>query len=161
MLAHTLLFAAVTILVFGFAHAAASCEDASLSYGTSSACPDSGDSKEEKAQKTILRLFDIKPRLNEGDPIVFVGKLASVSGKPISNAKISILHDGACQAKVIGHGTTDKNGVFYVHSNAKVWDKKDNMVLVHAEFSGNAKALASKSEPKIVVVYPLQSKGCA
>jgi hypothetical protein len=160
-----LFFAATGIFFYNFEHyAAASCEEMSINYGSSFVCSKSGKSsdtaKSEKTQKTVLRLFDMRAIFNEGDPIVFVGKLTNKTGTPISGAKITVLHDGTCQNKIIGEGITDKMGRFMVYSTAKVWDKKDNLIKTHAEFLGQDKFLSSKSEPTIVVVYPLQNKGC-
>ena len=102
----------------------------------------------------------MRHRFSEGDPIVFVGVLVTKAGTPIPNAKVIILHDGTCQNKIIGDGMTDKRGRFFIPADAKVWDEKDNLIKAHAEFLGQKKLLPSTSEPKIVVVFPLQNKSC-
>jgi hypothetical protein len=158
-----LLFVVIGIFLYNFEnYAAASCEDLGIHYGSFSICSNSNTNaaKSEKIQETVLRLFDMKNPFNEGGPIVFVGKLTNKSGAPISGAKITVLHDGLCQNKTIGIGTTDKIGRFLVFTTAKVWDEKDNLVKVRAEFFGKGKLLPSTSESKIIVVLPHQNKGC-
>jgi uncharacterized GH25 family protein len=141
---------------------AATCKDAGLSYSSSSVCfsKDKEQATKQTMQPTTLKLFDMKNPFNEGSPIVFVGKLVTKSGEPVPDAKITIKHDGLCTNKTIGSGKTDKTGRFWIYAIAKVWDKKDNLVKTHAEFTGKTGFLASTSEYKIIVVYPVQNKGC-
>lgn len=114
----------------------------------------------EKTQNTTLRLFDMRHRFNEGDPIVFVGMLTDMFSIPISNAKIMILHDGTCPNRIVATGMTDKDGRFFILTSAKIWDKNDNLVQTHAEFLGQEKFFPSKSESKLVVTFPMQNRSC-
>lgn len=141
---------------------ATTCKDAGLGYGSSSVCfsKDKEQATKQTVQRTVLKLFDMKNPFNEGLPIVFVGKLITESGVPVPDAKITIKHDGLCANKTIGSGKTDNTGRFWIYAIAKVWDKKDNLVKTHAEFEGKKGFLASSSEYKIIVVYPVKNKGC-
>jgi uncharacterized GH25 family protein len=97
---------------------------------------------------------------NEGSPLVFVGKLTTSSGEPVTGATITITHDGTCENKTIGSIKTDKTGEFRLYTSAKIWDKKDNMIKAQAKFTGKNGFLPSSSIPRIIVVYPLKNLGC-
>lgn len=117
----------------------------------------SSDSKTTVAQKTILTLHDIQsPRFNEGQPIVFQGKLTTESYQRVTEAKIVIEKGESCSIDcTIASGLTDKYGKFFIKTPAKVWDPTDNMIIVHAEFLGNEKFSPAVSDNQIVIVYPL------
>jgi hypothetical protein len=138
------------------------CEDLGLHYSSSSICPIQNKNQPTSStpQDTILRLFSMRYLFNEGDPIVFVGTLSTKEGTPIRDAKITIKHDGICTNKTIGYGTTDKTGRFWILTNAKIWDKRDNLVNTHAEFSGKKGLRDTISESRIIVVYPVKNKLC-
>lgn len=146
----------------GFHEVAADCNKFSLSYDSASICSKTSKNADTAKSKetTVLRLFDMKNPFNEGDPIVFVGKLTTKSGVPLPNSKITIVHDGPCTPKTIGEGKTDKTGRFWILATAKIWDKGDNLVKTHAVYVGEGRFLSSTSEYKMIVVLPVQSKNC-
>lgn len=148
--------------LFGFHEVSADCGEFSLSYDSASVCSKTTKNAETAKSKetTVLRLFDMRNPFNEGDPIVFVGKLATKSGVPIPNSKITIVHDGPCAFKTIGEGKTDKTGRFWILATAKIWDERDNLVKTHATYGGEEKFLSSTSEYKVIVVLPVQNKSC-
>jgi hypothetical protein len=113
-------------------------------------------------EKTTLRLIPLRyHRFNEGQPIVFDGKLTSQSGKEISNATIIIKSDGPCPANhIIANGITDPHGKFWILTPTKIWDESDNMIKAHAEFNGSEKFSPSVSDIQIVVVYPIMGEKC-
>lgn len=160
-----LIFIASTALLLlpSFVHTteASRCDDVGLYYGNSAICWSQGSGKNQTtAEPTVLKLFDMKSIYNEGSPIVFVGKLATESGDPVSDAVIMITHDGACQNKVIGSTKTDITGRYMVYASAKIWDEKDNLIKATASFAGKNGYLPSTSISKIIVVYPLHNEGC-
>lgn len=137
------------------------CKDLGIHYGSASLCPtQSKKQSSDTAQSTVLRLFEVGRPVNEGDPLVFVGKLSTKDGVPIRGGKITITHDGTCANKTIGYGTTDKSGRFWILTTAKIWDHRDGMVRAQAEFSGQKGLHGSISESEIVRVYPVQNKLC-
>lgn len=146
----------------GFYEVSADCDEFSLNYDSASVCSKASKSAETAKSKetTFLRLFDMRNPFNEGDPIVFVGKLVTKSGVPIPNSKITIVHDGPCALKTIGDGKTDKAGRFWILATAKIWDEKDNLVKTHAVYGGGGRFLSSTSEYKTIVVLPVQNKSC-
>ena len=161
MLKLVLIFAVIGVISYNFEHRAVAYAEMNVRQNSFSIYDKNTDGiKSEKTQQTVLRLFDMRHRFNEGDPIPFVGKLTDKSGTPIPDAKITVLHDGACKNKIVGEGVTDKRGRFLVITDAKIWDEKDNLVKVHAEFLGQGKFLSSTSESNVVVVLPLQHKNC-
>ena len=100
-------------------------------------------------------------RFNGGSPIVFTGNLFSETGFAIKHADIIIKSDGPCPAdQIIAQGKTDKRGRFWILTQAKVWDPKDNMVLVHAEYPGNERYLPSFTETQPVVVSSRPASIC-
>jgi hypothetical protein len=156
-------FTAITLLFLeSYASTMSGCKDIGLHYGSSSICFEKGAGKNntQLAQPVVLSLFDMRNPHDEGFPIVFVGKLVTKSGQPVKDAVITIKHDGTCANKTIGSAKTDNTGKFYIFTIAKIWDKKDNMIKAHAEFTGKKGFLPATSESKIIVVYPLQNKGC-
>jgi endonuclease YncB( thermonuclease family) len=122
--------------------------------------PKESQASSDTAQSTVLRLFGIRYPVNEGDPLVFVGILSTKEGISVQGAKITITHDGMCTNKTIGYGTTDKLGRFWILTTAKVWDQKDNMIKVQAEFSGQKGLRGAISESEIIRIYPVQNKLC-
>ena len=99
--------------------------------------------------------------IDGGQPLVFVGKFTTDSGKPIYNATIIIKKDQKCpDDQFIGQGTTDKRGKFSVYTMPKIWNEKDNRVTFHAEFSGDEKYSASVSENRMYVIYPEHAQKC-
>lgn len=113
-------------------------------------------------EKTDLKLHSMKhSSFNEGQPIVFEGKLTSQSGKKIVNATIFIKSDGSCpENHIIASGKTDSMGRFWILTSTKIWDKSDNMITTHAEFYGSKYYFPSVSDIQIVVVYPLKGDQC-
>lgn len=114
-------------------------------------------------EKTVLKLHDFSDtRFNLGQPIVFVGKLETVDGKPIANAEIIIKsEDAPCPNDgIIIKGLTDKKGRFWIYTLTKIWDETDNMITVHAMFKGDESYSPSVSRYQVVVVYPSHAEKC-
>lgn len=114
-------------------------------------------------EKTVLKLHDFSDiRFNGGQPIVFVGKLETFDGKPISNAEIIIKSNNTpCPDDgIITKGQTDKKGRFWIYTLTQIWDETDNMITVHAVFEGDESYSSSVSHDQIVVVYPSHAKKC-
>jgi len=116
----------------------------------------------EVRNQTILAMVDLRqPRFNEGQPIVFEGKLTDYSGNPISHATILIRSDGSCPAnQIIAQGTTDKHGRYKIPTKALLWDERDGLITTHAEFVGSESFEQSVSDPQLVVVYSVNGKKC-
>ncbi len=116
----------------------------------------------QEPTRTILTLHKFEESFfNEGQTIVFQGKLTTQSGDRIPDAKIIIKNDGSCpEDHVMDEGVTDKHGRFWIYTVAKVWDKSDNLITVHAEFEGNKIFLPSTSFAFPIVVYPLNAEKC-
>ena len=112
--------------------------------------------------QSILAMVDIKsPRFNEGQPIVFEGKLTDNFGSPISNATIVIQSDGPCPANhIIAQGITDKHGRYKIFTNALLWDEQDGLITTFAKFSGNDSFEESFSDSQLIVVYPVKGEKC-
>lgn len=112
--------------------------------------------------QSILAMVDIKsPRFNEGQPIVFEGKLTDNFGSPISNETIMIQSDGPCPANhVIAQGITDKHGRYKIFTNALLWDEQDGLITTFAKFSGNDSFEESVSDSQLIVVYPVKGEKC-
>jgi hypothetical protein len=103
----------------------------------------------------------IHPLFNEGQPIVFEGKLTDSFGNPISNEPIMIQSDGTCPANhIIAQGITDKHGRYKIFTNALLWDEQDGLITTFAEFSGNDSFEESVSDSQLVVVYPVKGEKC-
>jgi len=99
--------------------------------------------------------------IDGGQPLIFVGKFTTDSGKPIYNATIIIKNDQNCpDDQIVGQGITDKRGKFSVYTISKVWNEKDNRVTFHAEFNGDEKYSASVSENRMFVIYPEHAQKC-
>ena len=112
--------------------------------------------------QTILAMSDIMhPRFNEGQPIVFEGKLTDYFGNPISHVPILIRSDGPCPVNhIIAQGITDKHGGYKIVTKSILWDEQDGLITTFAEFSGNANFKRSVSDPQLVVVYPIKGEKC-
>jgi hypothetical protein len=116
----------------------------------------------EVKNQTILAMVDLRqPRFNEGQPIVFEGKLTDYSGNPISHVTILIRSDGSCPAnQIIAQGTTDKHGRYKIPTKALLWDERDGLITTHAEFVGSESFEQSVSDPQLVVVYSVNGEKC-
>jgi hypothetical protein len=112
--------------------------------------------------QTILAMADIMhPRFNEGQPIVFEGKLTDYFGNPISYVPILIRSDGPCPANhIIAQGITDKHGGYKIVTKTLLWDEQDGLITTFAEFSGNENFKRSVSDPQLVVVYSIKGEKC-
>lgn len=119
-------------------------------------------SSSKTSERTVLYFYHVgDDRHNAGEPLVFVGKLTSESGKAVAGAKILIKNDGPCpNDHIIASGTTHKDGIFWILTAAKIWDESDNLTKVHAEFTGNEKFSPSISYSRTIVVYPLHGEKC-
>jgi hypothetical protein len=111
---------------------------------------------------TILAMVDLRhPRFNEGQPIVFQGKLTDYSGNPISHVPILIRSDGPCPAnQIIAQGITDKHGRYKIPTKALLWDEHDGLITTFAEFPGSESFQQSVSDPQLVVVYSVKGEKC-
>ena len=156
----TTIFVFSSLLVFSTFEIKASCFDQNTDSDFNSCYQNNTGTTKSFQEKTALRLFQMKHSFNEGSPIVFHGKLVSNSGEPIPKANITIFHDGDCINKTIANGTTDKMGMFWILTTAKIWDTKDNLIKATAVFDGNNEFLPAFSESRIVVVYPIKNNGC-
>ena len=123
---------------------------------------ESSFSLQEQPVKTILSLHKFEDGFfNGGQTITFQGKLITESGDKLPEAKITIKNDGPCpQDHVIAEGITDKQGLFWIYTVAKVWDELDNMITVHAEFEGSENFTPSTSYAFPIVVYPTNAEKC-
>ena len=115
-----------------------------------------------KIELTKLRLNDIRPTtFNEGQPIIFSGKLTTEFGEPIPKVEILIKSDSMCPPDgIIAKGITDKNGRFWIYTLAKNWDLNDNLIKAHAEFLGDGKFSSSVSRHETIVVFSISDNIC-
>ena len=116
----------------------------------------------ESTEPSKIKLHKMRTSFVDGtQPLVFVGKLTSDSGKPIHNATIVIKNDQGCPLdQIIGQGVTKKSGKFSIHVIPEVWNEKDNRVTFHAEFIGNEKYSSSISEKRMFIIWPYFSQTC-
>jgi len=116
----------------------------------------------EVKNQTILAMAGFRePRFNEGQPIVFEGKLTDYSGNPISHVPILIRSDGLCPAnQTIAQGITDKHGRYKIPTKAILWDEHDGLITTFAEFPGSESFQQSVSDPQLVVVYSIKGEKC-
>ena len=116
----------------------------------------------EQTEFSKIRLHQMRSvMVDEGQPLVFVGKLTNNSGEPIHNATVSIKNDQNCPSnQIVGVGITDKTGRFYVYTMSEIWNEKDNVVRFHAEFNGDDRYLASISNDIVYVIYPSLAQKC-
>lgn len=116
----------------------------------------------EETEPSKIKLHKMRSSIIDGgQPLVFVGKFTTDSGKPIYNATIIIKNDQNCpDDQIIGQGITDKGGKFSVYTMPKIWNEKDNRVTFHAEFNGDEKYSASVSENRMYVIYPEHAQKC-
>ena len=114
------------------------------------------------SQETVLKLSRMyQPTFNEGSPIVFQGRLDTASGHPIPKAEILIKNDGPCPADlIIGSGTTDKKGKFWIKIPAQIWDERDNLIVANAHFEGDQQFSPAISGNQKIVVYPVKGISC-
>ncbi|NIU01028.1 MAG: hypothetical protein GWN01_08910 [Nitrosopumilaceae archaeon] len=114
------------------------------------------------SEKTVLSLIEFdSTSFNEGQPIVFEGRLTAESGSPIQEATIQIVSDGACPKDgIIAGGKTDKHGRYWIYTLTKLWDPVDNLITVYAKYAGSETLDPSTSENVKVVVYPVKSESC-
>jgi hypothetical protein len=102
-----------------------------------------------------------QPRFNEGQPIVFEGKLTDYSGYPIAKVPILIKSDGPCPAnQIIAQGITDNHGGYKIYTKAIIWDEHDGLITTFAEFPGTERYEKSVSDSQLVVVYPVKGEKC-
>ena len=112
--------------------------------------------------QSILTMVDFREnRFNEGQPVVFEGKLTDYSGNPISNVSILIRSDGPCPAnQIIAQGITDKHGRYKIYTITLLWNEKDGFITTFAEFPGTESFDQSVSDIQSVVVYPVNGEKC-
>jgi hypothetical protein len=112
--------------------------------------------------QSILTMVDFREnRFNEGQPVVFEGKLTDYSGNPISNVPILIRSDGPCPAnQIIAQGITDKHGRYKIYTITLLWNEKDGFITTFAEFPGTESFEQSVSDIQSVVVYPVKGEKC-
>ncbi len=100
-------------------------------------------------------------RFNEGQPVVFGGKLTDYFGNPISQVPILIRSDGPCPSnQIIAQGITDKNGRYYIYTKTLLWNEKDGIITTFAEFPGTESFEQSVSDTQLVVVYAVKGEKC-
>ncbi|MDH3677681.1 MAG: hypothetical protein OEQ12_05190 [Nitrosopumilus sp.] len=116
----------------------------------------------DQKEKSILTIVKLRqPRFNEGQPIVFEGKLTDQLGNQIPNAPILIKSDGPCPSNhIIAQGITDKNGRYKIFTKALLWDESDGLITIFAEFPGNVTFEQSVSDSQLVVVYSVKGEKC-
>ena len=112
--------------------------------------------------QSILTMVDFREnRFNEGQPVVFEGKLTDYSGNPISNVPILIRSDGPCPAnQIIAQGITDKHGRYKIYTITLLWNEKEGFITTFAEFPGTEIFEQSVSDIQSVVVYPVNGEKC-
>ncbi len=112
--------------------------------------------------KSILEMVDFREhRFNEGQPVVFEGKLTDYFGDPISNVPILIRSDGPCPANhIIAQGITDKHGRYKIYTKTLLWNEKDGFITTFAEFPGTESFEQSVSDIQSVVVYAVKGEKC-
>ena len=112
--------------------------------------------------QTILAMANIMhPLFNEGQPIVFEGKLTDAFGNPIPYSPILIRSDGPCPSnKIIAQGVTDKHGRYKIFTKALLWDEHDGLITTFAKFPGSEFFEQSISDSQLIVVYPVKGEKC-
>ncbi len=112
--------------------------------------------------QSILTMVDFREnRFNEGQPVVFQGKLTDYFGNPISNVPILIRSDGPCPSnQIIAQGITDKHGRYKIYTNTLLWNEKDGFITTFAEFPGTESFEQSVSDIQSIVVYPVKGEKC-
>jgi hypothetical protein len=116
----------------------------------------------DQSESTEIKLHKMRTSfVDGGQPLVFVGKLTTDSGKPIHNATIIIKNNQSCpEDQIVGAGTTGKRGEFNIYTIPQVWNSKDNRITFHAEFSGNEKYSNAISENRTFVIFPTFAQMC-
>jgi len=116
----------------------------------------------EVKNQTILAMVDFRqPRFNEGQTIVFEGKLTDDSGNRISQMPILIKSDGPCPTnQTIAQGITDKHGRYKISTKTLLWDEHDGLITTFTEFPGSESFEQSVSDPQLVVVYSVKGEKC-
>ena len=116
----------------------------------------------DQTESTEIKLHKMRTSfIDGGQPLVFVGKLTTESGRPIHNATIVIKNNQSCpEDQIVETGTTGKRGEFYIYTIPQVWNEKDNRVTFHAEFSGNEKYSNTVSENRTYVIFPDFAQMC-
>ena len=112
--------------------------------------------------QSILAMADFRqPRFNEGQPIVFEGKLTDYFGYPIAKVPILIRSDSPCPGnQTIAQGITDNHGGYKIYTKAIIWDEHDGLITTFAEFPGTERYEKSVSDSQLVVVYPVKGEKC-
>ncbi len=130
--------------------------------GLLASTPVYSDNTDLSTEDTKLRLNQISAvTFNEGQPIVFSGKLTTQSGEPIPKVEIIIKSDATCPPDgIIAKGITDKHGRFWIYTLTKIWDPVDNMIKAHAEFEGSKEFSSSISRHEVIVVFPVAGESC-
>jgi hypothetical protein len=118
--------------------------------------------KHKTKNQTILSMANIMhPLFNEGQPIVFEGKLTDDFGNPILHVPILIRSDGPCPSnKIIAQGVTDKHGRYKIFTKALLWDEHDGLITTFAKFPGSEFFEQSISDSQLIVVYPVKGEKC-
>lgn len=116
----------------------------------------------DQPESTEIKLHKMRTSfIDGGQPLVFVGKLTTDSGRPIHNATIIIKNNQSCpEDQIVGTGTTGKRGEFNIYTIPQVWNSKDNRITFHAEFSGNEKYFNAISENRTYVIFPMFAQTC-
>lgn len=116
----------------------------------------------DQTESTEIKLHKMRTSfIDGGQPLVFVGKLTTDSGRPIHNATIVIKNNQSCpEDQIVGTGTTGKRGEFNIYTIPQVWKEKDNRITFHAEFSGNEKYSNTVSENRTYVIFPTFAQIC-
>jgi hypothetical protein len=112
--------------------------------------------------QSILTMADFSEyRFNEGQPVVFEGKLTDYFGDPIPHVPILIRSDGPCPTnQIIAEGITDKHGRYKIYTKTLLWNEKDGFITTFAEFPGTESFEQSVSDIQLVVVYPVKGEKC-
>ena len=113
-------------------------------------------------KKSILTMVDFRSiTFNEGQSVMFQGRLTDDLRNPISNESIQIKSDGPCPANhIIAEGKTGKNGRYAIVIQTLLWDEEDGLITTFAEFSGTESFEKSVSDPQWIVVYPVNGEKC-
>lgn len=116
----------------------------------------------DQLESTEIKLHKMRTSfIDGGQPLVFVGKLTTDSGRPIHNASIIIKNNQSCpEDQIVGTGTTGKRGEFNIYTTPQVWNSKDSRITFHAEFSGNEKYSNAISENRTYVIFPMFAQTC-
>ena len=99
-----------------------------------------------KPIKTVLTLETPPSSVKVGSTIVFTGKLAEATGKPITGTNVKIFDSNIGGDELLASGVTESDGGFSLKWTVKKTDRWDNTAEIYAKFEGNDKYRESKSE---------------